>query len=47
MGRSKSTAAMSSERGRNPPLRRGDGEQSPFAGDALELVSAALLELKP
>jgi PE family len=27
-------------------LRGGDGEQAPFAGHALELVSAALLELE-
>ena len=32
---------------RNPPLCRGDGEEMPFAGHALELVSAALLELEP
>ena len=32
---------------RNPPLRRGDGEQVPFAGHALELVSAAVFELEP
>ena len=32
---------------RNPPLRRGDGEEMPFAGHALELVSAAVLELEP
>ena len=31
---------------RNPPLRRGDGEEVPFAGHALELVSAAVLELE-
>ena len=30
----------------NPPLRRGDGEEMPLAGHALELVSAALFELK-
>jgi hypothetical protein len=29
-----------------PPLCRGDGEEMPFAGHALELVSAALVELK-
>jgi len=29
-----------------PPLRGGDGEQPPFAGHTLELVSAALLELE-
>jgi len=28
-------------------LRRGDGEEAPFAGDALELVNATLLELDP
>ena len=28
------------------PLRRGDGEQMPFAGHALEFVSAAVLELQ-
>ena len=28
-------------------LRRGDGEQLPFAGHALEFVSAAVLELEP
>jgi hypothetical protein len=27
-------------------LRRGDGEEVPLAGDALELVTAALLELE-
>ncbi len=27
-------------------LRRGDGEEMPFAGHALELVSAAVLELE-
>ena len=32
---------------RNPPLRRCDGEQMPLAGHTLELVSAAVLELKP
>ena len=32
---------------RNPPLRRGDGGEVPFAGHALELVSAALVKLKP
>jgi hypothetical protein len=31
---------------RDPPLRRGDGEEAPFAGHALELVSAALLEFE-
>ena len=31
---------------RNPPLRRGDGEEMPLAGHALELVSAAVLELE-
>ena len=31
---------------RNPPLRRSDGEEMPFAGHALELVSAAVLELE-
>ena len=30
----------------NPPLRRGDGEEAPLAGHALELVSAAVLELE-
>ncbi len=29
------------------PLRRGDGEEMPLAGHALELVSAAVLELEP
>jgi hypothetical protein len=32
---------------RNPPLRGCDGEEMPFAGYALELVSAAILELEP
>ena len=32
---------------RNPPLRRRDGEEPPFAGHALELVSAAVFELEP
>jgi hypothetical protein len=32
---------------RNPPLRRRHGEEMPLAGHALELVSAAILELKP
>ena len=32
--------------GRNPPLRRGDGEEAPLAGHALELVSAAVVELE-
>ena len=36
-----------SEFRRNPPLRRRDGEEAPLAGHALELVSAALLELEP
>ncbi len=31
---------------RNPPLRRRDGEEVPLAGHALELVSAAVLELE-
>jgi Domain of unknown function (DUF222) len=31
---------------RNPPLRRSDDEEVPFAGHTLELVSAALLELE-
>jgi hypothetical protein len=31
----------------DPPLRRGDGEEAPFAGYALELVSAAVVELEP
>ena len=30
----------------NPLLRRGDGEEMPLAGHALELVSAAVLELE-
>jgi hypothetical protein len=30
----------------NPPLPRGDGEETPLAGDAFELVSAAFLELE-
>ena len=30
----------------NPSLRRRDREEVPFAGHALELVSAALLELE-
>jgi len=30
----------------NPPLRRGDGEEAPLAGHALELVSAAIFELE-
>ena len=30
----------------SPPLRRGDGEEMPLAGHALELVSAAVLELE-
>jgi Protein of unknown function (DUF2961) len=32
---------------RNPPLRRCDGEEAPFAGHALELMNATLLELDP
>ena len=32
---------------RNPPLRRCDGEEAPLTGHALELVSAATLELEP
>jgi hypothetical protein len=36
----------SNERRRNYPLRRGDGEEVPFAGHALELVSAAVFELE-
>lgn len=28
-------------------LRRSDSEQAPFAGDAFERVSAAVLELEP
>ena len=31
---------------RNPALRRRDGKESPFAGHALELLSAALLKLQ-
>ena len=31
----------------NGSLRRGDGEQMPLAGHALELVSAAVLEFEP
>jgi hypothetical protein len=31
----------------NSPLRRSDREETPFAGHALEFVSAALLELQP
>ncbi len=31
---------------RNPPLCRGDGEEMPLAGHALELVRAAILELE-
>ena len=30
----------------SPPLGRGDGEEMPLAGHALEFVSAALLELE-
>jgi hypothetical protein len=29
------------------PLRRGDGEEAPFAGHAFELVSAAVFEFEP
>ncbi len=32
---------------RNPPLRRGDGEEAPLTGHTLELIRAALLELEP
>jgi hypothetical protein len=32
---------------RNPPLYRGNVEEMPLAGHALELVSAAVFELKP
>jgi hypothetical protein len=35
-----------SEFRRNPPLRRSDGEEMPVAGQALELVCAAVFELK-
>jgi hypothetical protein len=31
---------------RNPPLRIGDGEEVPFAGHALELVTAAVFEFE-
>ena len=31
---------------RNPPLGRRDGEEMPLAGYALELVSAAVVELE-
>ena len=31
----------------NPPLRRSDGEEAPFAGHALELVRAAVVEFEP
>ena len=31
---------------RNPPLRRGDGEEMPFAGHALERVSAVVFEFE-
>jgi len=32
---------------RNPPLCRGDGEEVPLAGHALELVSAAVFKFEP
>ena len=35
-----------SESAQQRKLCRGDGEEAPLAGHALELVSAALLELK-
>jgi type I restriction enzyme M protein len=35
---------LTNEFRRNPPLRRSDGEETPFAGHALELVSPAFLE---
>jgi hypothetical protein len=32
---------------RNPPLRRGDGEEPPLAGHALKFMSATIFELDP
>ena len=47
VGASRTKAMLDECRELTPPLRRRDGEQAPLAGHALELVSAALLELEP
>jgi hypothetical protein len=40
------TAAGGAAVRRNPPLRGGDSEEVPFAGHALELMSAAVFEFE-